>query len=219
MPAMAEIIEINDIAQLDQYQLAWTQLLLETPRASFFQTLDWLRIYWKHFGDRQRLRVLIALVGGTPIGIVPLCVRPESYRIGKLRVLTYPLHDWGTYFGPIGPQGAATLLLAMRHLRSSVRDWDLLDLRWTNKRDTDRGRTPRALSAVGWRADEGEWATTAVIDLSGSWDDYLAGRSQKWRANRRSQQRSLERQGCVEYERYRPQGAVWGEDEPRWNLL
>jgi len=94
-----------------------------------------------------------------------------------------------------------------------------LDFRWTNKHAADRGRTPRALQAVGWQAEEGRWATTAVIELSGSWHDYLSSRSQKWRANRGRQQRRLERQGRVAYQRYRPRGIRWGESDPRWDLL
>ena len=71
-------------------------------RGSFFQSLDWLRVYWRHFGAGQQLRVLVVTSCGEPMGIVPLVVRRETTRVGEVRVLTYPLDDWGTYFGPIG---------------------------------------------------------------------------------------------------------------------
>ena len=56
---MAEVIEVNDLDQLESFRLAWNALLPETPRASFFHTYDWFQHYWKHFGSRQTMRVLV----------------------------------------------------------------------------------------------------------------------------------------------------------------
>ena len=85
-------------------------MLPRTSAASFFHSFDWLEIYWRHFGDGQRLRVLVVRAGGEPLGILPLVVRSERTRLGTVRTLTYPLHDWGTFYGPIGPNPTATLL-------------------------------------------------------------------------------------------------------------
>ena len=98
------VIEVNDIHELAHYRLTWESLLAQTPNASFFQTLEWLTVYWQHFGDGCRLRVLIVQVHGKTIGILPLVVRKEQSKVGQLRVLNYPLHDWGTFYGPIGPE-------------------------------------------------------------------------------------------------------------------
>ena len=50
---------------------------------------------------------------GEALGILPLCVRTEMYRLNKVRVLTYPLDNWSTWYGPIGPNPASTMLAAM----------------------------------------------------------------------------------------------------------
>ena len=92
-----------------------------TPDATFFKTFDWLDTYWRHFGHDQKLRVLIVYSAGEPLGILPLCVRAEPYRLSKVRVLTYPLDNWSTWFGPIGPNPASTMLAAMQHLRRTPR--------------------------------------------------------------------------------------------------
>ncbi|OHB77637.1 MAG: hypothetical protein A2W31_14840 [Planctomycetes bacterium RBG_16_64_10] len=215
---MSRVIEINELNDLSGYRLAWDYLLRQTPGASFFHTLDWLDVYWRHFGAGQRLRVLVVLSNDRPIGIVPLCVRTERYRAGPLRVLTYPLHDWATYYGPIGPNRTATLLTAMRHVHQSPRDWDLLELRWTDHEQHDRGRTKWAMQAVGFGCDGQPWATTAVVRLDGTWDEYLASRSPKWRANRLRAERRLAQCGTVTYVRYRPPGALHGDGDPRWDL-
>src|SRR5687768_11874064 len=147
---MAEVIEVNSLEKLAQYRLVWNSLFRETPAATFFQTYDWLELYWKHFGEGQRLRVLVITARDEPIGIVPLCERIERHRLGRVRVLTYPLDHWGTWYGPIGANVAASLLMAMRHVRGS-QSWDLLELRWTSAAGSDRGRTQRAMHAAGFR--------------------------------------------------------------------
>ena len=53
---MSHVWEINDLAELDAYRLAWESLLPQTSDAPFFQSLDWLEAYGKHFGGNQRLR-------------------------------------------------------------------------------------------------------------------------------------------------------------------
>src|SRR5262245_39294013 len=106
---MTEVVEINDIEQLAEYRLLWNSLFPATPHASFFLTYDWLEACWRHFGSTQKLKVLIPYAAGKPLGILPLCVRSEQYRVGTVRVLTYPMDNWGTWYGPIGPNPSATM--------------------------------------------------------------------------------------------------------------
>jgi len=94
---MPTVCEVNHIEGLDDYRAAWHALLAQTPRASFFQSLEWLEAYWRHFGKHQKLRVLMVLDGGRPVGILPLVVRWETTKVGRLRFLTYPLDHWGRF--------------------------------------------------------------------------------------------------------------------------
>lgn len=215
---MSEIHEINDIEQLEDYRLVWNALLGQTRGASFFQTLDWLQCYWRHFGEGQRLWVLIVTSGGSPIGILPLTVVRETTRVGSLRVLTYPLHDWGWLFGPIGPNPTATLTAAMQYVARTPRQWDMVDLRWVDHDRCDHGRTERAMRAAGLLAARQVWKRTAVVGTTGSWEDYLSDKTSKFRNNLRRDEKRLARQGEVEFIRHRPRGSAHGEDDPRWDL-
>ncbi|MGY8770287.1 MAG: hypothetical protein ACKVH8_17865 [Pirellulales bacterium] len=142
---MPEVIEIRDIEDLDAYCFQWKSLFSQTRSASIFQTYDWLKAYWKHFGEDQQLRVLIVSSRGSIIGILPLVVRREQTRLGSLRVLTYPLADWGSFFGPVGPNPTATLLAGMQYISQTKRDWDLLDLRWVDDSQVDHDRSSIAM--------------------------------------------------------------------------
>jgi CelD/BcsL family acetyltransferase involved in cellulose biosynthesis len=202
---LATVTELRSPAELESIADPWRELLRATPRASFFQTCDWLRCYWRHFGHDQRLRVLVARDGNDVTGILPLAVRRESFRVGSLRVLTYPLQDWGSFYGPIGRDMTAILWAGLRHVLRSKRDWDLVDLRWIDMENADRGRTYQVMRQLGFAPEQSEWAPTARIELRGTWDDYWRSRRRKWRENVRRDQRRLESRGKVTYVRYRPE--------------
>ncbi len=216
---MSYVVEINSIEQLAGYKLLWNALLRQTSGASAFQSYDWLESYWRHFGADQQLRVLIVYVDVDPIGILPLVIRKESTRAGWVRVLTYPLHDWGTFYGPIGPNPTATLLAGIRHVARTARDWDLMDFRWVDADSHDRRRTPTAMRAAGFEPDRQPWAQSGVVRFEGDWEAYWGGRTKKWRHNVRRCERRLQEQGRVTYIRYRPEGEAYGDGDPRWDLF
>jgi CelD/BcsL family acetyltransferase involved in cellulose biosynthesis len=215
---MSSVLEITDIDDLAGYRLLWNSLLPRTANATFCHSLNWLEVYWRHHGQGQKLRTLIVSAADKPIGILPLVVRTERTRLGPVRVLTYPLHDWSTFYGPIGPHPTATLLAGLRHVQQTQRDWDVFDLRWVDKARHDFGRTRRAMEAVGFRPSEQAWARAAVIDMSGTWEEYWKSRTKKWRHNVRRLQRRLAERGEVEHVRYRPEGEARGDGDPRWDL-
>ena len=216
---MLHITEINDAAELAGYRLLWKSLLAQTPGATFFHSLDWLEPYWRHFGHNQQLRVLVVRSGDDPVGILPLVVRSERTKLGRARVLTYPLDHWGAFYGPIGSQPAATLTAALQYIRSRPRDWDLLSLRFVHRDGADRGRTPRAMRFIGWHPLEEVEQQAPCVNLQGSWSDYWATRDGHWRNNVGRSERRLAEQGDVVYERYRPAGVAYDDADPRCDLF
>ena len=215
---MSHVREINHVGELAPYRPAWHALLARTPGANFFQSLEWLETYWRHYGAGQKLRVLIVSSAGEPVGILPLVVQPERTKVGTLRMLAYPLHDWGSFYGPIGADPAATLSAGLEHVCRSRRDWEFCELRWVDGDGADRGQTELALRRAGLRAYKTVWNRTAVVDLAGSWDTYIADHTSKWRNNLRRWERNLAKRGEVGYLRYRPRGESHGDGDPRWDL-
>ncbi len=215
---MVEVIEVNDIDELSQYRLLWSSLFAATTDPSFFLTYDWLETSWRHFGAGHKLRVLVVFAAGEPLGILPLCVRREKYRLSTVRVLTYPLDNWGTWYGPIGPNPAATMLAAMQHIRTTPRDWDMIELRWVAADATHGGRSARALRVAGLFSEKREYQTTSIVDLPANWDEFLANKSHSVRRQFRRTVRDLVESGQAEYIRHRPAAASEGDGDPRWDL-
>jgi len=216
---MYRVLEINDPKDLSYVQGNWQRLWNVTSEANFFQTLAWLQIYWKHFSENKTLRVIAVLENDHMIGIVPLVVVEERTRLGTVRVLTYPLADWGTRFGPIAEKPEVVLAQAFKHLRKSECDWDMIDLRWIPESDLEEAMTSDAMSGCGFRPQTGLWKETLCVDLDGNWNDYLRNRSPKLRSEIRRKLRKFENSGKVKLERYRPSGKAAGQCDPRWDLF
>lgn len=216
---MPTILEVNRVGDLAGHRSLWNSLLAKTTDATFFHSLDWLETYWQHYGRNQTLRVLIVLATDGPIGILPLVVRSERTRVGRLRVLTYPLNDWGTFYGPIGLYPAATLSAGLEHVRRTPRDWDLVDLRWVDPKRTHFAQTRQIMKESGFPARERTWARAAVIEMSGTWGQYWSNRPREWRQDVDRLERQLAAGRDVTYVCYRPRGDAYGDADPRWDLF
>lgn len=215
---MARVTEIGRIEELDQFRGEWGGLLAQTPGASFFQSLEWLEVYWRHFGQSQKLRVLLVHDEDRPAGILPLVVERERSKVGPLRVLTFPLHAWGSFYGPIGPNPELTLTAGLEHIRQTPRDWDFLELRWLGGVGADPHVAQRAMLAAGFQAYLTQSDRAAVVDLDGTWDSYWASRKGAWLRRFHHAERALAQQGELAYVRYRPADLAQGDGAPRWDL-
>jgi CelD/BcsL family acetyltransferase involved in cellulose biosynthesis len=212
---MLEVREINDIAELAELRDVWHGLLQKTSGATFFSTVEWLQAYWRHHAARQKLRTLVVADGSEVIGILPLVVRREPRRVGALRTLTYPLDYWGSFYGPIGPNKQAVLAAGLRHVRRTRRDWDVIDLRFVDETEADRGATPAAMIEAGLSCYRQVRERVPLVRLPDSFETYLAGRRPKLRHYLRQWQRKAKCSGDFVYERHIPQ---MGEPDPRWDL-
>jgi CelD/BcsL family acetyltransferase involved in cellulose biosynthesis len=210
--------EINDAERLLAYADQWNSLLVDTVGASYFSSYDWFAVYWKHFAGRQRLRVLVARDRGRILGLVPLAVARERTKVGWLRSLRYPLHGWGSFYGPIGGDRQPLLTAAFRHLSITARDWELLEMLWVDQDGADQNATAGALSDAGLAYRRSPWLASAQIDVTGGWEAYWKSRTSHFRTNVRSAERRLQQAGDISYVRYRPRGAAAGESDPRWDL-
>lgn len=215
---MIHVREINSMEALAEYRMVWKALFAEMRQPTFFQTFEWFEVFWKHYGAERKMRVLVVYWGDTPIGILPLIVFSEETKLGLTRVLSWPLSEWGTFYGPIGPDATVTLRAGMQHIHETPRDWDLLDIRSIDKIQ-DHRRTELGMQAAGFQPHHQLWGQTALIDFNQSWDDYWASRTKKWRRNVRKNKEMLQGQGELTHVRYRPEGAARGDDDPNWDLF
>ena len=216
--SMIAVAEMRSVEELAKIRMSWKLLWEKARDASFSQSWEWMRSYCHLFGQDMELRTLIATLNAKPIGIVPFVLRPVKTKLGVANVLTWPLEDWGLSYGAIGPNPAATLTAAMRHIRSS-RDWNALELAGIDESGTDRGRTRNALKNCGIDPVESAKCQHPMISLDGSWDWYLEEQGPDSRMNLARAEREVSQHGPVTFHRWRPMGGRIGETERRWDLF
>lgn len=160
-------------------------------------------------------------IGGRPIGIVPLVEKTEVSRLGPIRVLTYPLDEWGDQFCPVGASQTAILAMAMRHIAATPRTWDVFEPRWIPTDRIDRGRTQMAMALAGFEPVNITERKSSLIDLHTleNWEAYLATRTKKVRHELRRHLRRVEDPANnLRFVRYRPESFRNGDGDPRWDL-
>ena len=212
---MIAVTEVNSFDELASLRVTWKQLWQETRDPSFVQSWEWLRSYWRLFGDDLKLRALVVTLAAKPIGIVPFSLRPVKTKLGKASLLTWPQNEWGVCRGQIGPNPAATLAAAMRHI-IQTRDWDAIELSGIDGSRIDRGRTRNAMQTCGIQPTETDTLEHPLVQIEGSWDWYLEERGLE--PLTRAQQQ-LDQHGPVSFHRWRPVGGRTGETERRWDLF
>ncbi|MCA9146689.1 MAG: GNAT family N-acetyltransferase [Planctomycetales bacterium] len=196
LPTTTHVIEVNDIDALSSYRDEWAQLLAVTPDACFFQTLEWLTIYWRHFGRDQRLRTLLVYESDQLVGIVPLAINSCRTRAGAVRMLGYPLDGWGTRYGPIGENRQAILSAGLTHLRKTARDWDVLELNWMSSDNLAAATVAFSDLRVWPQVFAG--SEVSLVDLTHPWNEYWTSLSSKHRNNVRRAEKRLATLGEVE---------------------
>jgi len=125
------------------------------------------------------------------------------------------LHEWGSFYGPVGPDPELTLTAGLEHIRRTPRDWDILELRWQGAVDTDPGQTQRAMLAAGFQSYATLSNRSAIVDLGGTWDAYWSARKGAWLRRFHHAERKLSEQGVISHVRYRPTGLA-DDNSPRW---
>tara|TARA_R100000789_G_scaffold99035_2_gene104340 strand:- start:1269 stop:2480 length:1212 start_codon:yes stop_codon:yes gene_type:complete len=200
---MFQVIEVNTIQELETYRLSWQELWGRGRQRRFQMTFEWLEAYWQAAPADRELKFLIAALGGKVIGILPLVVKTVETRLGAVRVLTYPLDGGGNWYGPIGPNSAATLAAGLRYLSSNRNGWDLLDLTYTDRDRIDLGRSCTAFRNIGWKPVERIWKQVPSAELSGTWHEFLGRKRQDVLNKINLAEAACQRQGVVTFRHYR----------------
>lgn len=222
---MQHIEQVHDLSELDDLRHLWRELLTQTPHASFFQSFEWLAARWRHAEQREQLHVVVTRAGDDVTGIVPLCVKHEPTSCGVVRVLTFPLDGWGSFYGPVGPSPGETLRDVIAHIWRGPREFDVLDLRGLPIADAtgqwqSLGRDSAPVEASIAEQPAQEFTRVGMLDLVGNWDTYWASRNKQKNRRRNIErcERRLAEVGEIRYERYRPTGGSTAAADPRWDL-
>ena len=171
----------------------------DRPRHPFATPL-WLRTWWECFGNGGPLRVATVPDGSArPLALLPVCAdRERAYGIPLARVGA-PWNPHTPRIGLLLEDGREPACEALwRRLRDGEGRWDVLRLCQIPPEDAAAAhRIVRLASADGFLV--GRWTSEAspYVPMRGSFEEYQAGLSSKFRSNLRRRRRLLEELGEV----------------------
>lgn len=104
---------------------SWNELARASATNTIFQTFEWMRSWWKVFGERYEPRFVTASDGAAVIGVAPLVLTRGRWGRRVLRFLGDGRADYCDFLSPRGEPQVVTALLDSA-LGGS--DWDVLEL-------------------------------------------------------------------------------------------
>jgi CelD/BcsL family acetyltransferase involved in cellulose biosynthesis len=202
----ATIRVVTDPGEFESLAPVWNSLLEKGgDESTMYLTHEWLAIRWRHFGEGQRLNLLLVERDRRVIGIVPL-VRNE-YRLGpfKLDVLESIGGTSRNYVGLMSPEDRQEVISALLdYLKENLHGVSLsLRLSLVPGESRFLGALKKGLARFPEElAFEERFKTLApYVDLPASWDEYCGPlRRKSHRGLKRMLQRLEEEYGAVSFQ-------------------
>ena len=208
---MLKLRVIEDFGEFKGLKGVWNKVLQKSLDNDVFSTWEWLWCWWRHFGKKRKLRVLIAEEDGEIVGVAPFMLSRYSFwRFGKLsriEFIGFPHADYNNFL--LLKMNLNYLKLFLRGLKG-FSDWDLLDLR--DVRSESFSGQALQVMAHG-RAKDPELRLTdgtfcPYVALPNSIDDFVKGLSSNMRRQLRKNLRRLRENFNVEFKTYRDFSSV-----------
>jgi CelD/BcsL family acetyltransferase involved in cellulose biosynthesis len=172
----------------DFVQREWADLVAADPSGSFFQTPEYLKLYWEEFGEDLDLHLALVEDGNLQVAAAAFEQLGSELRfLGGTEVTDY--------LGPVaiepGPDMAAAILEAMLERRG----WTHADLR--NLAEDSPWLPALTEAAAGLRlwSQVEEQDVCPFLPLPATWDEYLTALPGKLRHEIKRKARRLESEG------------------------
>jgi CelD/BcsL family acetyltransferase involved in cellulose biosynthesis len=198
-----EIVE--DARGLDALEADWNALL-ERSDSSVFQSFEWQRTWWKHFGEthpRARLHVVTIRDRGGLVAVAPLYVETVRVLAGVgLRRLLFVGHRDSDYLDVLAQRGreAECVERIAAHLADRSDLFDLAVLEEISDRSPTGPLLHDAFARRGWAPERFVCERCPQTALRGTWDETVAGFGINHRREIRRRLRNIAKEHRVELE-------------------
>jgi CelD/BcsL family acetyltransferase involved in cellulose biosynthesis len=226
------MLRVNGVSAEDVFagmRDEWNGLLERSASGSVFQTWEWAFAWWSRFkGGERRLFILSVKDGEDVVGIAPWVVTRHRLRGGmKLDRVEFLGEETvhGDHLDMLVDARAdrqAVVGAAVDFMEGARGEWDLIHLNGV----PDDSRVGRILEesarAKGYRVVREPYCRCPLLRLPGSWEELEAGLKKGLRRNFTYQQRRLEREFGLRFERLdrsdleKALGSFFDLHEKRW---
>lgn len=179
----------------------WNVLLLKTPEPTIFQTYEYQRIWWRHFGLSRSLLILVIRHGDQVIGIAPLQVTPVMYYGKLFRELGFIGVNWEVDRPKFlfGDQASICSTLTARFLKDHEHLWDLIRLYEQREDSFVLSDFQNEMHGYGYLTAVTKDAVAPYLRTDTAWEAYSKSRSARMRKNLKAARKKLGAMGQFEY--------------------
>ena len=180
----------HDTSVFEELEGEWNDLLHRSPADTLFLTLEFQRLWWRYLGEGE-LQVVTVRDSGELIGIAPLFAKKNAQ--GEQALAIIGCVEVADYLDLIAVQGREQEVYAalVDYLSGSgAPRWDVLDLCNVHQDSPTLAILPALAEARGWTASIAKEDVCPVLQLPGTWDEYLQMLGKK---NRHELRRKLRR--------------------------
>ncbi len=188
-----QISVLRSLRDLEALQSDWQSLVECCPRATPFQTWEWIS-NWARHAHQGELHILAAHCEGELVALLPLSLERTAGLIRRLRFLGAPISDYHELIAL--PEWETVACQQFFQFLVEKDDWDLLDL-------TDvRATSPLATLPLGLRSFEHRQCPAIVLD--GNFTAFSQTLSKRMRSNLKYGDRLLRKNFAVEFDLVSP---------------
>jgi len=198
---MARIVEFNEFDQFSMMKETWNNVLNKTKDRTIFLTWEWLSTWWKHFGKRKNLVLLLVEEKDRVIAIA--CLMYSNYKLlafklRKMKFVGTGISDYHDFL--LTRKKTKCLKLLMNYLENYPLRWDCLELSGIPETSESLLLLHQMPKNFGLK-----WKVSDVcphIPLPSSFDVFIKGLSRNMRYNLRRRKKKLESQYKVDFKKY-----------------
>jgi len=209
----------EDAAGFETLRGEWNTLLQQSATNTLFLTWEWQKAWWEAFGQGKDLRLItVRGADGVLLAVLPLFLQetvvdlsapmpdisvehPVAMAGGEAQQTAHLVGgtEVSDYLDIIAPaewnrEAYAAILDALDGLQ-----WQILDLRCLPAHSPTVPAVSELSTARGWSAQQAREDVCPVVELPGTWDEYLAGLNKKQRHELRRKMRRAEAEAHVEW--------------------
>jgi CelD/BcsL family acetyltransferase involved in cellulose biosynthesis len=170
----------------------WNDLLHRSAADTVFLTREFQRVWWRYLGAGD-LRIVTVRDDGELIGIAPLFSVTDS--AGRRTLAIVGGVEVADYLDLIVARGCEEQVYAalLDYLAGpEASDWDVLDLYNVHQDSPTLALLPALAEVRGWSASVAQEDVCPIVQLPGSWEDYLKMLNKKHRHELRRKMRRAE---------------------------
>jgi CelD/BcsL family acetyltransferase involved in cellulose biosynthesis len=201
--SQAEALAIECIEQTPHFgamREEWALLHAACPDRTPFNSWEWLFSWWQAYGRGKQLRLLVCRSGREVVGIAPLYVASEKAGVGISARVLRMVGDGSADSDYLGFLMRSDL---RRALLAKICDWVVKDRCWDAaalRELPERSLLPQEFCRAAERrrlSVRTEHGRCGVVQLPGTFDEFLQARQPRFRTKLRSLLKRLDESGFV----------------------